>query len=539
MNQIIRTSPAAAAKPWSEAQALQTCTQLMQTGPWGVLLEHALYWQKQRKTAYEPLYFAAYALRRQGQIGPALAYLTAALDERPYLSQMLIERAGLYIDIGHYGKAQTDLEWVVSLRPFEMEAVRMLIQCLSTQSKWDELSQLLANLAANAPQTPGLALTQATTYLHQREMDKAAPFFEKALQEAGDSPTVKWEYAMQLLMMEDFTRGWEYHEARFQVFGWQSLNTLPLQLPRWEGQNLTGKTLLVHGEQGTGDEVMFASILPELVAQAKHVYLACHPNLVDLFQASFPKATVIAHPRGKPQVWEKTLPDWFKRLVKNNTLDYQVSTSSLARYTRQKAQDFPGTPYLKVTAERRSRLGKVLPHELDQHSAAEKAFSHLPGAGVKIGLAWSGNLSNPTAALRSTPLATLRPLRDALPGAQFISLQSGQYAHQIAEVPEMRLMDTSAHTENFADLAALMQHLDLVITVDTSYVHIAAGSGVPTWLMQSRRGEWRWGWQRKHPLWYRCVDLFWQPVQGDWASVIDAMAQELRTKFGSAKGTKA
>ena len=531
MNQPTLHTAVPANTPWTESTALQVCTELAKTGPWDVLLAHALTWQQQQKTAYEPLYFAGYALRRQGQLGPALAYFGATLDQKPYLSPALMERAGLSMDIGDHPQAQSDLEWALLLRPHELDAARLLVQCLGSQNKWAQVSTLLSQMAVWAPDTPGLALSQATACLHQREMSRAAPHFEQALQESGNSPAVQWEYAMQLLMMEDFARGWDYHEARFQVFGWQALNTLPLTLPRWEGQDLSGKTLLIHGEQGTGDEVMFASVIPELVAAAKQVFVACHPNLVDLFQASFPKATIIAHARGNPRAWEKSLPDWFKRLVKNNTLDYHISSSSLAHYTRRSAQDFPGTPYLKVTPERKARLGQALQLEQAKHAAAEQPFAALPGAGIKIGLAWSGNLTNPTAALRSTPLATLRPLRDALPGAQFISLQSSQYAHQISEVPDMRLVDTSAHTDNFADLAALMQHLDLVITVDTSYVHIAAGSGVPTWLMQSRRGEWRWGWQRKHPLWYHCLQLFWQPQQGDWASVIAAMASELTTRF--------
>jgi tetratricopeptide (TPR) repeat protein len=518
---------------WSESLALQKCSQLAQAGPWDALLAQALMWQKQQKSAHDPLYFAAYALRRLGQVGPALAYLGAALDQRPYTGAVLLERAGLLLEIGHFTQAQRDLEWAFLLRPHDLNVAGLMVQCLGRQNKWSEVSALLEQMTVWAPNASGLALSQATSWLHQREMARAAPYFEQALIESDNSPAVQWEYAMQLLMMEDFERGWDYHEARHQVFGWKSLNVLPLNLPRWEGQDLSDKTLLIHGEQGTGDEVMFASVIAELVAVAKQVWVACHPNLVDLFQTSFPDATIIPHARGNPGAWEKALPDWVKRLVKKNKPDYHISSSSLAHYTRRHAKDFPGTPYLKVTPERKERLGQALQQALARGAEVEKPFANLPGAGIKIGLAWSGNLSNPTAALRSTPLSTLRPLRDALPGAQFISLQSKQYAHQIAEVPEMRLIDTSAHTDNFADLAALMHHLDLVITVDTSYVHIAAGSGVPTWLMQSRRGEWRWGWQRKHPLWYRCVQLFWQPTQGDWASVIAAMAEELKTRFGT------
>ena len=526
------SSVAFANQPPSEISDLQLCSQLINNGSWDALLAQALSWQDRSKSAHDPLYFAAYALRRKGQLGPALAYLGAALDIQPYTGPVLIERAGLYFDMGSFDKAQRDLEWALLLRPHDLFAASLLVQCLGSQNKWPQASAFLDQMAVWAPDAQGLPLSQATSWLHQREMERAKPYFEKALIQTNNSPIVQWEYAMQLLMMEDFERGWDYHEARFQTFGWKALNTMPLKLPRWEGQDLSGKTLLIHGEQGTGDEVMFASVIPELVAAAKQVIVACHPNLVDLFQTSFPKATVIPHMRGNPGAWEKALPDWFKRLVKNTTLDYHVSSSSLAQYTRRRPQDFPGTPYLKVTPERKERLGQALKQEIARNAKAEQAYADQVGAGIKIGLAWSGNLSNPTAALRSTSLSTLRPLRDALPGAQFISLQSKQYAHQIAEVPEMRLIDTSAHTDNFADLAALMQHLDLVITVDTSYVHIAAGSGVPTWLMQSRRGEWRWGWQRKHPLWYRCVQLFWQPTQGDWASVIAAMADELKVRFG-------
>ena len=563
-----------------EAQALAAA------GRWPGLLDLAL--RLQGLQPQEPifLYWGGLAYAGLGQFGPALAWLNACLRVRPQHADALWARAQIGVECQRWGLAAADLRCLLASRPSHVEAWQALAQVSGRLNDWPGVSGALACLALLCPERAGLALSQAVAFLNQREMGRAGPFFERALVEAqavvrsqavaaeavassrgrsgrsGRGPllqkramagqsaanaanavdSAEWEYAMQLLLLEDFERGWRFHEARLRVFGDRVLHILPdgvLPMPRWQGEPLAGKHLLVHGEQGTGDEVMFASVLPELVAQAGHVTVACHPNLVQLFAYSFPTATVVAHSRGNPGAWAQALPGWLAALLADplRRPDFQVSSSSLARFTRPDAASFPGVPFLRTAPARQARMAGVLQGLLSAQggavpavdAAVDTAARAAPrGTGLRIGLAWAGNLDNPTAALRSLPLEALLPLREALPGAVLVSLQSAQYAAQALAVPAMRLVDCSAATEDFADLAALMQGLDLVITVDTSYVHIAGATGCPTWLLQSRRGEWRWGWLRESPLWYRCVRLFWQERSGDWSEPVAAMALALR-----------
>ena len=127
------------------------------------------------------------------------------------------------------------------------------------------------------------------------------------------------------------------------------------------------------------------------------------------------------------------------------------------------------------------------------------------------------------------PLKQLQALIDAgkKRGCQFVSLQSRQYAQQAYEVPEFGLIDMSEYTDDFADLAALMVNLDLVISVDTSYAHLSAALGLPTWRMVIRNCDWRWGWGRKDSVWYADDTLFRQHENGNWESVVQKVAHEL------------
>ena len=365
-------------------------------------------------------------------------------------------------------------------------------------------------------------LGQALFLLQQRNFDQARPFFERALAAQPNNPQIQWEYAMQLLTEGQWGRGWDLHEARHVIFGAKGLNMCPLPWPQWQGEPLLDRAIVVHGEQGIGDEIMYLSMLPDLIATGARVILACIPSLVNLFQYSFPSIQVVSHPRGiAAEKWVHELPAWTDAKVIGR-IDYQIPIASLGKHFRRHVADFPRKPYLFAEEIRVRKMAKKLEEVVSQSKTRDKPL-------LRIGLAWCGSLGDDNARARSVPLKQLQALIDAgkKRGCQFVSLQSRQYAQQAYEVPEFGLIDMSEYTDDFADLAALMVNLDLVISVDTSYAHLSAALGLPTWRMVIRNCDWRWGWGRKDSVWYADDTLFRQHENGNWESVVQKVAHEL------------
>lgn len=360
-------------------------------------------------------------------------------------------------------------------------------------------------------------LAKASNYLAVRDFANARIYFERALALAPDNPKIRWEYAMQLLTTGDWGRGWDYHEARFSIFGLQGLHICPLPWPQWRGEPLLGKTIVVHGEQGIGDEIMYLSMLPDVVATGANVILACAPSLVQLFQHSFASIKVVPHARGAGQNWHIALPAWAQPSAIGQ-VDFQIPIASLGAQWRRKAADFPRQAYLRVDPELSIKMASVL------QAISSKTYSK------RIGLAWCGSLGDANARARSVAIERFKPLIELgkAKNWQFVSLQSRQYSGQIDAVPSFELVDMSAHTDDFADLAALMTNLDLIISIDTSYAHLSAALGVPTWRMVIRTCDWRWGWGRDDSVWYPNDRLFRQKKDGDWDEVIKRVAIALK-----------
>lgn len=368
---------------------------------------------------------------------------------------------------------------------------------------------------AATPERPALA--QAIAHLDARDLPAARRFFDLALAREPHSSTVQWEAAMEALTAQDWGRGWDLHEARLRVFGWERLNLCPLPWPAWQGEALEGRTIVVHGEQGIGDEIMYASLLPDLLARGARVILACTPPLAALLRDAFPTVQVVPHPRGNPAAWHHALPAWAGDI---GPVDFQSPLGSLARWLRRNGADFPRQPYLRADPARVERMRAHLE-------------ARQPAAGaLRVGVAWCGNLDNPHGRAKSLTPEQLLPLAQ-VPGVQLVSLQSRQYAADAQRVPGLNLLDMSAHTDDFADLAALAVQMDLVISIDSSYVHLCGALGLPVWLPLRRNCDWRWGWRQSDSVWYPGLRLFHQPVDGDWQPVLDELREALRHRAAS------
>lgn len=472
-------------------------------------------------------------------VDTSIAHLAGAMGKETWVP--LMSRADW-----RHGHLRSHSYWYSNTRYFHQSAngdwapvVDALADAL--EERLQQTTSAIKNMAPTMPDKSvaddfQADLNLALMWLNRREFDQARPYFEKALSTSDNSPRVQWEYAMQLLT-EGFSvgsskeqtdarlaRGWDYHEARHAIFGWEKLHLCPLPWPVWTGQPLKGCTIVVHAEQGIGDEIMHASMLTDLVDMGGRVALACVPSLVALMQFSFPTIVVFPHPRGNTQDWHMTLPAWTRSIVKElGSVDFQISMLSLGQQLRRKTTDFHRQAYLFPDPKRVAAMAKHL---------NQTAYVKLPAKAspkLRVGLAWCGSLGDENARARSIELVKLLPLATVgkTLGVQFFSLQSRQFAKQASEVPELSLIDMSEFTDDFADVAALMAHLDLVISIDTSYAHLSGALGIPTWRLVIRTCDWRWGWGRADSLWYPHDRLFRQDHDGDWDTVINHVANEL------------
>lgn len=299
-----------------------------------------------------------------------------------------------------------------------------------------------------------------------------------------DLAAAHWNQGVALLLAGDMEAGWRQYEWRKRHFP-GSFTTPPG--PRWEGEALTGRTILVIAEQGFGDTIQFARYLPLLARRGARVVLQCASALVGLL-GTIPG--VEACSRG-------TRPSY----------DCWVDQMSLPLL-------FGTTP-----ATIPSPAGYLVPNP----ALAARWELRLPD-GLRVGLAWAGNPLHSNDRRRSMPASALAPLVAVGHGA-LVSLQVGPRARDMAKLYGMA--DYASQMTEWSETAAAVSALDLVITVDTAVAHLAGALGIPVWLMLPHAPDWRWMLGRDDSPWYAGMRLFRQDRPGDWGGVADRVAAAL------------
>ncbi|CAB3798738.1 hypothetical protein LMG28688_04795 [Paraburkholderia caffeinitolerans] len=336
---------------------------------------------------------------------------------------------------------------------------------------------------------------------------EAIAAYRQALALRPDYPTASGNLAMVLLRLGAFEEGWRLYESRTDESTGAAVGTLPpVPYPKWRGEPLQGKSLLVWPEQGYGDLLQFCRYLPLMKARGvAHLGVACPPALVRLF-ASLEGVDAIYPLDGKT-----TIPGH----------DYWCLMLSLPMHCGTTLDTIPArTPYLRAPAD------------------LTRAWrARLPAHGFKVGLVWSGDPrahdrgSNAIDKRRSVLARAFLPLLGLADstGVKFVSLQKGDAAQsQIEDLPpHLRPFDPMHDVRDFADTAAIIECLDLVISVDTSVAHLAGALNKPVWILSRHDGCWRWLRDRDDTPWYLGARLFRQTEPGNWADVIDRVGQAL------------
>lgn len=356
-----------------------------------------------------------------------------------------------------------------------------------------------------SPDDPEILRCLSRALLALGELDQSQAAILRALELEPSHPE-----AQEILGILHFMRGnlkdaWANYEVRWRGET-ERLDAFPQ--PTWSGQTINGKTLLVWGEQGVGDEVLFAGMVPDLIAAGANVILECDKRLIPLYERSFPEIDCVA--RETPPVPAVLGPD----------IDFQVSCGSLGRWLRPDFDSFPARPsYLVADGERRKALRR-------------RYFAKGNGGDdFLVGIAWRS--VNPRIGRdKSMPVTALAPLINVR-GARFVNLQYGDTADELAALEEHSgaSIITDPEIDQMTDMdgfAAQVAALDLIVSVSNTTVHVAGALGVPTWVMLPKRPMWRWMADRDDSPWYPSLRLFRQSEPSVWDDVIERVAAALK-----------
>lgn len=331
--------------------------------------------------------------------------------------------------------------------------------------------------------------------------------FELSLLHRPDYPEAIYNLGTVQLLLGEYEAGWKNYEARFNIYG-----DFDKEIPRWDGQPLNAsQTLLVYTEQGLGDTLQFIRYLPLLAQRVKRIILkvqdAIYPflvtqKLIDGIEKIYPNAEYVP------------------------SFDYHCSLLSLPYLFKTTLETIPTTiPYFSTSVSKETKWQ----HFLAQHVPKTKKF--------KIGLVWMGSIEHEANLRRSCPLICFQPLIDAFPEVQFISLQKGAGIEQLAQVPfQDDILNVEAHLTDFNETAALIMQLDLVISIDTSIVHLAGGLGQPVWMINRYDTDFRWFFSRTDSPWYPHLRIFRPEIWGDWKGVLEQVRLALPAQLQSQKG---
>jgi hypothetical protein len=279
--------------------------------------------------------------------------------------------------------------------------------------------------------------------------------------------------------------------------------------PQWDGRPLNGQSILIHTEQGFGDAIQFCRYLPFVSARGGRVFLRSRPELVRLLRC-LPNIEIVTNDAPIPQC------------------DTSCSLLSLPLIFKTRLDSIPATvPFLRVEPDLLDAWKRRIDACLGRVENQQTDHNLRNGKDMKIGLAWAGSPTHTRDRKRSIALDRLAPLAQ-VPGVTFFSLQKNAGGSSLILPPAgMTWIDITAELTDFADTAALISHLDLVISVDTSIVHLAGALGKPVWVLLPFFPDWRWLLDREDSPWYPTVRLFRQKTIGDWTEVIQRVVGDL------------
>lgn len=455
------------------------------------------------------------ALISLGRFEQALQPLTRALelgagqaDDVPYS----IGRA-LY-GSGRVEEALPYYESAIRDDPTHLRAHNDLGAALTELNRPNPAVKVLKGAIKLEPNSAELHFNLGNAYTRQRRVANALHAFERAIELNPDFAVAHFNRGVALLTLGDYAAGWPEYEWRWETPAMAgSVRRFPV--PQWDGGDIRGRTILLHAEQGLGDAIQFVRYVPWVASKGACVVVECPRVLHGLFSGMDGLARLIDRTQSGAD-------------VTRSGFDFHLPLMSLPGLHGTTAHRMPGSvPYLAANPDLRETWGQAL---------------EGCGATFKVGLVWQGNPDHQRDRFRSVPLQMLSPVFD-VPGVAWISLQKDSYPCMNDGVPDALVplvprSRSGSGIGDFADTAAIIENLDIVISIDTSVAHLAGALGKPVWVMLPIDPDWRWLLDRDDSPWYPTMRLFRQSSPGAWGDVIERLKESLAEAV-STKGRKA
>jgi Flp pilus assembly protein TadD len=432
------------------------------------------------------LFSQALALHGEGRKAEARAAYLAILQANPDHPAALANFALLVKDEGNAELAQKLIGHALHLDPHYAEGWSNLGLMMNEAGRPEAAIEALQKALSLKPGLLDANRNLALALNEAGRLEESLLAYDKALSLAPKDAHLRWGRACLLLLMGDFSRGWEEYEARWNIDG-----AKPPQAtgPEWNRETPAFACVLVHAEQGFGDTIQFLRFVFPLIERGHRVELRVQDKLVRLLG----------------EVGGINISGFSSPLPK---FDCQIPLLSLPRLLGN-----PPTTSAYLSPE---------------PELVKKWQPRLPQEGLKIGIAWQGTPNVAVDRGRSAPLAAFAPLFKS--GVKLISLQKHHGLEQLPDLPGIIDLgpEFDSGPDAFIDAAAVIASLDLVVSTDTAMAHLASALGHPVWLALKKVPEWRWGMTGEESPWYPSMRIFRQEISGDWGPVFAKMAHELK-----------
>jgi tetratricopeptide (TPR) repeat protein len=446
-------------------------------------------------------YKSGVLLNQMGRFDEAVAHLNLCDEVLPNHAPTLQARARTLYNLKRFEDALADNRRANARDPGNADTCNNIGVCLQSLGREEEALSWFDQALGRMPNAIEILNNKAFVLGQLQRFDEAFAFYDHIRALELNDATTDWNLALLHMLTGNFEAGWALRESR-----WTKASPPPypkFSQPMWLGREpIEGKTILIHVDEGLGDTIQFARYVPMVAARGARVILVVERELYSLVS-------------GLSGVWQ-CLPFSDGPLP---AFDMHCPMGSLPLAFGTRLDTIPSaTSYMRPPAEAGVQVWE---ERLGAHDR------------LRVGLVWSGNASHRNDLNRSTSLRLLSRILDV--DATFVSLQKDPRPDDRAVLGQTGIVDFTAYLTDFADTAALVNCLDLVITVDTSVAHLAGALGCPTWILLPWTPDYRWLLDRDDSPWYPTARLFRQTETRDYASVLDSVRTELQTLVAAAR----
>ncbi|MDR3535624.1 MAG: tetratricopeptide repeat protein [Acetobacteraceae bacterium] len=439
----------------------------------------------------------AAGFERTGKLAEADSLLRHILAVAPAQPDSLHLSGIVAFRLGRHEEALAKMEQAIAVGLDTPLYLRNICEVYRTLGRLDDAVRTAKRAVALAPNDPLCLHNLAIIQYERLEIDESIASAEAALLMDRTLPGAHFELAEALLLKGEMARGWEEYEWRFRIGGAAPLMP-PTDKPQWDGTPFDDATLLLVADQGFGDVIQFCRYIPWAAARCPQIAVACAAEMMPLLRQLHPDLHLFTR-------WDTAPP--FRAFC---------ALSGLPRLhgTRLDSVLAP-IPYLRADPARAAEW-------------RERLVPLAPPSYRRVGIVWAGRPTHNNDRRRSASLAAFAPIA-AVPRVALVSLQKGPATDQAGRYyGRAPLINIGAEIQDYDDTMALLDCLDVVVTVDTSVGHLAAAMGRPVWILLATAPDWRWLLERSDSPWYPTVRLFRQTVARRWDDVMARVAGELR-----------